>query len=229
MEVGQIRFLPILLEIPEIFDFPFQSAFLSILKISLNLSSKFKQALINWLSNYTKERFARIVENFSNIISIQIITNSHDTGYLKNLMQFTKILFEANKISDLVSYEDFYVETISQEVDPKEEFVVWMENKMDNRNEFTYIDYPWILECDFKSIILEVESINEMNKVRNESLRGYLRPGSLVPSLELIMALQNMYFKLVVRREHVLEDTLNQISKTSINFKQQMKVIYCVK
>jgi len=224
VEVGQIRFLPILLEIPEIFDFPFQSAFLSILKIGLSLSSKFKQALINWLSNYTKERFSRIVENFSNIISIQVITNSHDTGYLKNLMQFTKILFEANKISELVSYEDFYVETISQEIDPREEFAVWMENKMENRNEFTYIDYPWILECDFKSIILEVESINEMNKVRNESLRGYLRPGSLVPSLELIMALQNMYFKLVVRREHVLEDTLNQISKTNINFKQQMKV-----
>jgi len=224
VEIGQIRFLPLLLEIPEIFDFPFQSAFLSILKISLNLAPNFKQALINWLAGYTKQRFSRIVENFSNIISIQVITN-HDTGYLKNLMQFTKILFEANKISELVSYEDFYVETISQEVDPREEFATWMENKTDNRHEFTYIDYPWILECDFKSIILEVESVTEMNKVRNEALRGALRPGSLVPSLDMIMAsLQNMYFKLVVRRQNVLEDTLNQIARTNINFKQQMKV-----
>lgn len=199
---------------------------MGVLKIALNLPPNLKQGLISWFSTYEKERFGRIVENFQNIISIQIITNSGDISYVKNLILFTKILFEANKISHIISNENFYVETISQEEDPREEYIKWLENKYENKNEFTYIDYPWILECAFKSRILEEESRYEMNKEIKNDITSILSSGGggLFPSLETLLAIQNIYFKLQVRRERILEDTLNQISKTNIGYKKPMKV-----
>jgi len=228
-EVGQLRFIMLLFEIPEIFDFDFNSPFIHLLNLCLILPANLKQGLIEWFSTYKREKFAKIVENFSNIISIQIITNDEDTGYLKGLIMFTKILFEANKISHIISYEDFYVETISQEKEPKEEYLIWLENKYKNTNEFTYTDYPWILECEFKAKILDEESEYEMRKeIKNDMTRILASAptgGMAFPSLDTILQIQNnVFYKIQVRRDNLLEGTLNQLSKTNINFKKPMKV-----
>lgn len=222
-ELAQIRFLLLLLEIPRIFDCDFNAVFNTVLKICLNLEPEFKKGIISWLASYDKPSFIRIVENIKNLITTQIMSCTSDLAYFRNLILFLKFLVEANKISNLVSYEKFYIELISEEEDPREEYLRWLENKYEDREEFTYMDYPWILDCSFKSKILEEESRFEMEREIKADVLAILGAG-LSPTIDTLYALQNIFFKISVRRENLLEDTLNQISKSYINYKKPLKV-----
>jgi hypothetical protein len=164
LNIGRLRFLLIVLEIPVLFDCDFNSVFLSLLKICLNLETKYKETLMKWFMAYDKESFLRILENFKTLITVQIVTNTDDIGYLTNLILFTKLLFEANKNSNIVDHDSFYIEIISNEEDAREEYIRWLENRFDDRDDFTYIDFPWILNSSFKAKILEEESKYEMEK-----------------------------------------------------------------
>lgn len=159
-----MRFALIIFEIPLLFDYDFNSVFLSVLKFILDMPPHLKMGIIKWLSSYKKENFKKLLYNFKDLISNQVLSSTNDISYLQNLILFTKVLFEANKLSKVVSHEEFYIETISEEDDPREEYVRWLENKFDDQDEFTFIDYPWILDCSFKAKILQEESKFEMEK-----------------------------------------------------------------
>jgi len=96
----------------------------------------------------------KLLGHFKALISEQILANTNDINYLQNLILFTKVLFESNKLTHIVSHEEFYIETIAEEDDPREEYARWLDNKFDDADEFTFIDYPWILDCAFKAKIL---------------------------------------------------------------------------
>lgn len=223
-DLGQLRFILVVLAIPQIFEFDFHPPLLGLLKICSILTEPQRQILIKWLSSYTKSQMAPMLEALQNIISIQIVT-TNDQAYIKYLLVLSKIFFEANKISKVLSLEDFYIETITQEEDSKEEYAKWLENKLKGTENFTYVDYPWVLEPAFKSYILKEESDYEMTKeIRADlfnNLQGLLGLGG---GLDPLLALNNIYFQVKVRRDHLLEDTLNQIVKSNVNPKKPMKV-----
>lgn len=211
------------MEIPVLFEFDFNSVFLSLLRVCLNLETPGKQTLIKWFSTYDKDSFLRILENFKRLIAIQIISNTDDVGHLTNLILFTKLLYEANKLTGIVSHENFYIELISNEEDAREEYTRWLENKYEDKDEFTYMDFPWILNCSFKSKILEEESKYEMEREIRSDLFALIGAGLSTP-LEAVYALHMMYFKMTIRREHLVEDTLTQIARPNLNFKKPLKV-----
>lgn len=40
-------------------------------------------------------------------------------------------MFEANKFTNLVANDEFYIHTITDENDPREEYAIWLDNKVE--------------------------------------------------------------------------------------------------
>ena len=186
------------------------------------LDPALKNTLIIWFSKYSEENFSFILESLQTLVSITISTqlptsSSQPFDYIRNLLLFSKFLYEANKLSNIKSIQDFYIENISKSFKPIDELRKWIINHMSFKNEFTFLDYPWILECSFKAKIIELESKTEMAKEIENIL---IDPISLL----LSGGIDEIFLKIKVRRDRLIEDTLNQLKSTKINYKKQLRV-----
>ena len=138
---------------------------------------------------------------------------------IKHFLLLSKFLYEANKISNIKSVEDFYIESISKTFKPIDQLKKWLTNRMGLKNDFTFLDYPWVLECSFKAKILELESKTEMAREMETIL---MDPISLI----LSGGIDKVFLKIKVRRDRLIEDTLNQLKSTKINYRKQLRVLY---
>lgn len=112
-----------------------------------------------------------MVESMRNTISIQLLHLSPDVSDkpLRTLMSFMSIFYKANLQSRIIKNEDFYIEVISQEFDPKEEMIKHLHNKMKGKNYLDFTNYPWLLEPAYKSLLIKEESDIEMSKeIKND-------------------------------------------------------------
>lgn len=85
---------------------------------------------------------------------------------------------------------------------------------------FTVCDYAWMLNPESKSWMLSIENDIQMNEeaksAHNPDNFLYLLlqgPGAITP-----------YCFIEVRRENLIEDSLNVLSKPNMNFKKELKV-----
>ena len=186
-----------------------------------HLPEEQQSVIKSWFATFPKEDFLYIVDNLKNVVSIYMLQDDNNSG-LKPFLQFLGILHSANEQAHCVSSEDFYIETITQETDVEEQIQIRMRNKKFNESTFSFIDYPWVLDCGFKAGILDYESKIERERDLVNSYMGLMSNfGALLGGGG---AADLIYLKLEVRREHLIEDTLNRLSTPDLNFKKTLKV-----
>lgn len=190
-----------------------------------------KQKLVEfWFGGFPKKDLITLIDSMKDIISLRFLQANHeDHAEFKGLepfLNFLKMLYRGNVRTNTVSCEEFYIDVIPEEIELADEIQTWMRNKKSSLpNEFTFIDYPWVLECAYKSKILEIESKIEKEK---ELMNSYM---NLMNNINISFLLggqdavaQVLYLKLNVRRENLIEDTLNQLSSSGLNLKKPLKV-----
>jgi hypothetical protein len=106
---------------------------------------------------------------------------------------------EINKNTGALPLQTFYIPEVSQLVPLREEYIRWVLHK----SMFSFPHYPFLLDPIAKTQLLHISHEYQQQAQMRQSIIESLHFG-VVP---------NPFLVLVVRRDHLLEDTLNQISQ----------------
>ena len=194
-----------------------------------------RTAIEQWFGEFPKHQFVNLVDNMRNKISSKFLSNQiepeefemdvepPDHSVLKPFLVLMGYLHKINIKKSIIPNEEFYVEVVTEEADLGEQIQIWWNNKKQKREDFTFIDYPWILECACKAKILDVECRIERDRDMNASINNLLGGLQMIPQDPEVLS-KLLYLKLEVRRDQLIPDTLNRISNPTTNFKKALKV-----
>jgi hypothetical protein len=174
---------------------------------------------------YSKNDFLSIINNYQNFLTLLLFNigesefrQDESIEVLIHFMELFQLIYEVNEKFSIVSYKEFYNESINKNLNIKEECRVFFKSMRKNdKSAFSLIKYHWLFDPAVKSDIL---TLYNFNLQRYEVINSI---GDLMGDLNLFNPM-NMYLLLEIRRNNLLEETLNFISNPEHNFKKQLKV-----
>jgi hypothetical protein len=181
-----------------------------------------------------KSEFGNIINNYQNFLTLllfQIAENYDEIGTEYRtydvLKKFLKVFKFLNKINDkfkILNFHEFYNDSVSNYLNLKEECQNYISilNKRKNsdsqRERFSLIKFHFLFDAAAKSDILYIFNFHQQRREMINSI-------SDIMNLQTNrMDLRGMYLFFEVRRSNLIEDTLNFISNSQLNFKKQLKV-----
>ncbi|RCH94640.1 putative E3 ubiquitin-protein ligase HTD2 [Rhizopus azygosporus] len=160
-------------------------------------------------------QFRHVLQIFQSFLSkrLQLRTGSSGGVYPDaSVIDATKciaVLYSLNEQQKLVSYTEFYNETVNEQIEIKEDFPNYKDKKG-----FSFCDYPFLLNPAVKADVLKVESVYQM---RHELQDAFFRA--------LFQGVNSPYLVLEIRRDYIIADTLLQLEEKSIHdLKKQLRV-----
>ena len=190
------------------------------------------------IRNY-KEEFKTIVEHcqhFLTLILFSIGSNNAENeqdeisidkqriNLLEHFIKIFKSLFMINDEYKIIEYREFYNDGLSKNLNLKRECKIYLDilkKKYEGKKPFCLLSYMWLFDAAAKNDILQIfngrkQTIELLNSI------GGLQAG-LFPFPRIINA-QSAFFLLNVRRDNLIEDTLNAVSSREVNLQKQLKV-----
>ena len=151
------------------------------------------------------------------------------------------IFHSVNDKYNIIDYKCFYNENLSKNLNLEREFQIFLNNEKilkeeanrsaddkdihkDEKLEFTLLSYTWLFDPSAKYEIInlfnEEKQINQVSNMNDNQLSEFER----MIYFGFLFNMQNIFFKLNIRREFIIEDTLNEISKYPDKFQYPLKV-----
>ncbi|WAR21788.1 HECD2-like protein, partial [Mya arenaria] len=170
--------------------------------------------LVYWLRKLTSNRMQALLERLNSFISIRLFppkpqdlpSMAKCTWWIPSCTKVMALLNAANNlcVPHLVSHIDFYNMAL---------------DNLDLMSEFSFCQYPFILSITGKRTILQRDSEQQMILMARRSLVAKVQRRQL-PDVGML------FFNLTVRREHLVSDSLNEISKKQHDLKKKLKVTF---
>lgn len=177
--VSFLRQFVILFEYPNISDpTEFQRRFGLLLIATSSLPPQYLSFFKDqYLARLSDKRFKEIHLDLQNFIALYLITidDTFDINIDKYIVSVTiiiGIIYELNKKRKLLTYDQFYSESINQKIDIFKNYKNWK-----NRSGFSFCNYPFLLDTEVKSKILLTETRYEQYKKRGDMLQWMLFQG----------------------------------------------------
>ena len=179
------------------------------------------EQLSNWLDTFSKLRIEQILYRLQENIThkFQNITTQDSLGDLIAMLRVATLVWESNCRKERLSYKLFYNGSINRAISLTEEYQKWKQlaenrKKMPLNKAFSFIEYPWIIDCSNKTKLLQLENYEYFEKELGQFLLiSFLSGGFIYP-----------YLQFEVRRDFMVEDTLAQLSLKEINLKKPLKI-----
>jgi len=197
-------------------------------------SENFEDVYLSAFAQFKEEpgNFSNLVNNFQNFLALIIYQTGdideeeddrHESTYLVlvSFMKIFKILYKINERFQIISYKEFYNGGVSTDLNLKAECQTYMRmlsKPKENEKIFCLIKYHWLFDPAAKSEILYIFNYN---KQRSEILNGIMNIQNILFNP---LSINSLYLYMEVRRNNLIEDTLNFISNPSLNFKKQLRV-----
>eukprot|EP00250_Pteridium_aquilinum_P009615 c18799_g2_i1 orf=632-2554(-) len=192
-----------------------------IFAVFAHLSSSGGRKITIWLSTYPREVFGgRFVRGV-----LRYLSNRQEFASRRGIQQDVAaaiktlwFLHEANKMDQLILYNEFYSKEISENSDLYDEYLKWQHCNYE-KNLLALVSFcqvPFILTPQAKSKILQVEADFRKRKMVQVSFFQHLS-GDILASPFLILR---------VRRSHLIHDTLGQLNVDRINYMKPLKVVF---
>lgn len=202
----------------------------------IKIKNIIKKAELDYLSIFSqflteKENFLSIMSNYQNFLTLLLYylgdpeqleeRNEKGIDVLVHMMRVFEVFYKINENFDIVSYKEFHNESVNNNLNIKEEcrsyFKILQKKSKGEKGSFSIIKYHWLFNTASKSEIL----LNfNLNKQRTEMMNSF---NDILNDLNVVNMI-NMYLYLEVRRNNLIEDTLNFISNPNINLKKALKV-----
>ncbi len=118
--------------------------------------------------NIKPSRFLQIAHTVQTYIAISIISGLIKSKNIEHAVRVLDIFNDANNKKQLksrISYKDFHNDAINKEVNLKDHYILWIQEREKCRREnrqfdrhrvFTLCNYPWILDAANKSELLKI-------------------------------------------------------------------------
>ncbi|CAO3617098.1 unnamed protein product [Cunninghamella echinulata] len=165
----------------------------------------------------SKTIFKSLLAIFHHMVQIRVLLRTTSTTNLSPnsdtmVIDATKCLamtYRMNEKHKFVPYTEFYNDAVNEHIEIKEDFPNYKDRKG-----FSFCDYSFILNPVVKADILKIESVYQM---RHELQDAFFRA--------LFQGVNSPYLVLEVRRDHIIEDTLQQLEEKSIHdLKKQLRI-----
>lgn len=175
-------------------------------------------ALKHWMSRLSTQMMQRMVSSVQQYITLRLMCDT-SISEISPPVEVLGILNSANEEAysrtgrRVVTFLQFYNDVASNNIELRDDFRRWLADRSREmeRAVFSFCGHPYILDASAKSQILRFESVRQMSM---QAGSGMFRHHS-------------DYFKFVIRREHMLEDTLRNI--VSVEPKSELKKQLMVK
>ena len=162
---------------------------------------------------------------------------------LEKFTQVFNIFHSANEKFNIIDYKYFYNESLSKHLNLEREFQIFMNNERimkerenaneENRNsqfnsddkiEFTLLSHTWLFDPSAKYEIINL--FNENKQIQQVSNNNFNDLGEFnqIYYLGLLLNSDDIFFRLKIRRNNIIEDTLNEISKFPDRLQFPLKV-----
>lgn len=82
--------------------------------------------------NVDKARFTHLVQNIQSFFTIQITSGMFNPKVIEDAVRFLDIFNEANNKKDMkhrLNYKEFYNDAINKEVNLKDHFIMWINER----------------------------------------------------------------------------------------------------
>ena len=152
------------------------------------------------------------------------------------------IFHSINEKYNIIDYKCFYNESLSKNLNLEREFQIYLNNekilkernnmsednkdmKEDEKLEFTLLSYTWLFDPSAKYEIINLfNEDKQINQVSNLNFHDLNNDFENMIFLGVLLHSRDFFFKLNIRRDYIIEDTLNEISKYSNKLQNPLKV-----
>uniref|UniRef100_M4A648 HECT and RLD domain containing E3 ubiquitin protein ligase 3 n=1 Tax=Xiphophorus maculatus TaxID=8083 RepID=M4A648_XIPMA len=198
----------------------------------LRLDANPSKVLDNWWCFMDGSFFTRMVDMYKHIVVFMLTGGKtilvpvfYDNYFLATLQLLEK-LHKVNLRANHVEYSRFYIPDISGLVDIQEDYLKWFLTKAEIQNDFPSVNlcaFPFILNAQAKTTMLQTDAELQMQMaVSGANLHNVFMLLTLEPHLA-----RNPYLVLHVRRNHLVSDTLRELTMYSdVDLKKPLKVIF---
>ncbi|KAJ0050779.1 hypothetical protein NL108_005906, partial [Boleophthalmus pectinirostris] len=208
----------------------------------LRLDTNPSKVLDNWWCFVEGSVFRRMVDMYKRIVVFMLTLGKsvvvpvfYENYFLATLRLLEK-LHKVNLKAKHVDYNSFYIPDITNLVDIQEDYLKWFLSRADIyiliqlvlscQNDLTSVNlcaYPFILNAQAKTTMLQTDAELQMQMaVSGANLHNVFMLLTLEPHLA-----RNPYLVLHVRRDHLVSDTLREVSMYSdVDLKKPLKVIF---
>uniref|UniRef100_A0A8C9XLA7 HECT and RLD domain containing E3 ubiquitin protein ligase 3 n=1 Tax=Sander lucioperca TaxID=283035 RepID=A0A8C9XLA7_SANLU len=197
----------------------------------LRLDANPGKVLDNWWYLLDNSVFTRMVDMYKSIVVFMLtggkalLVPVFYENYLVATLRLLEKLHQVNLRANHVEYNHFYIPDITSLVDIQEDYLKWFLSKADISDlpAVNLCAYPFILNARAKTTMLQTDAELQMQMaVSGANLHNVFMLLTLEPHLA-----RNPYLVLHVRRDHLVSDTLRELTMYSdVDLKKPLKVIF---
>ncbi|CAH3043669.1 unnamed protein product [Pocillopora meandrina] len=214
-----------------------------------NLSVDSRKALIKILSCYDVDSFKHLLQVFQTYLSSLISPGQCSKPRLLEACKTLAILYDTcyqlnkKRKEEFVPLSDFYNEDLSLKMDFKKEYEHWRTLRESNRylsqsgKKLSLLDYPFLFDPTSKVRVLKIDAVSQMRVEYQNAIVHQARvqqaqrlwEEAQKKTNELEDAVKSAmcpFLVLEVRRDNLIEDTLNQINLKEFDLKKPLKIKY---
>ncbi|KAJ4944182.1 hypothetical protein JOQ06_012727 [Pogonophryne albipinna] len=203
----------------------------------LRLDANPAKVLDNWWCFVDGSVFTRMVDMYKSIVVFMLtggktlLVPVFYENYFVATLRLLEKLHKVNLKARHVEYNRFYIPDITNLVDIQEDYLKWFLSKADIKqssspsqsDSVNLCAYPFILNAQAKTTMLQTDAELQMQMaVSGANLHNVFMLLTLEPHLA-----RNPYLVLHVRRDHLVSDTLRELTMYSdVDLKKPLKVIF---
>uniref|UniRef100_A0A8C6TYV2 HECT and RLD domain containing E3 ubiquitin protein ligase 3 n=1 Tax=Neogobius melanostomus TaxID=47308 RepID=A0A8C6TYV2_9GOBI len=192
----------------------------------LRLDPNPSKVLDNWWCFVEGSVFRRMVDMYKRIVVFMltlgktVLVPAFYENYFLATLRLLEKLHKVNLKAKHVDYNSFYIPDITNLVDIQEDYLKWFLSRFPSVN---LCAYPFILNARAKTTMLQTDAELQMQMaVSGANLHNVFMLLTLEPQLA-----RNPYMVLHVRRDHLVSDTLRELTMYSdVDLKKPLKVIF---
>eukprot|EP01043_Picozoa_sp_COSAG02_P054824 COSAG02_NODE_6269_length_3693_cov_9.040345_1_plen_859_part_00 len=202
-----------------------QRRVLDLMYCATSVPDSLQEVLTNWLKQLDEGDFSMLLAVFQSYITVKItaatVSDEHRVISLDTIFPAVKmlgLLHKANETLGFMQPEDFYNDAVNQIVNMKEDYKRWeyWVDEDERHTKFSFCAYSFILDAHSKSIVIRSDGERQMQVRMRRNLFAHLLGGGE----------NQLYLKVKVRRDHLLEDAPAQFDKDADDLKKPLKVSF---
>ncbi|KAJ8417955.1 hypothetical protein AAFF_G00136640 [Aldrovandia affinis] len=204
-------------------------------KAIINLKGAPLKVLENWWSKLEPPVFQRLVDLYKdivvNLLRMHKIGVPHSeqralTSFLHTALKFLEILHIVNdRAGHILQYDRFYIHELDDLIDIRNDYINWIQQQMFSAVSdcpVTMCRYPFVFDAQAKTTLLQTDAMLQMQMAVDQAQRQNFS-SLFTPVVESV----NPCLMLIVRREHIVEDTVDVLRKSkNVDYKKPLKVIF---
>ncbi|XP_050295958.1 probable E3 ubiquitin-protein ligase HERC4 isoform X2 [Anthonomus grandis grandis] len=200
---------------------------------ALRLKQPANKVVGGWWSMMTPDYFEKLVNIFKNVASYilrnQKIPQGRTAFYDAALVSMLDLMAYLNKLNHngaeglKVPYETFHISDLQDYLDIRYDYVLWLTDQ--DSGKLYLCNYPFLFDATAKLQLLETDQSIQMHSAMQNAAQQAVVAAMFSPNR---MAAINQFLMLNITRDHIVEDTLRELSSvTPQDLKKPLKIKFC--